>query len=545
MKIIAVINTDFDISSLGLPVRLDRKLNGVPVLRRTCLRVLSAEKVTSVHITVAPDHESRVRGLVEGLDVRVDTHNGGPVPWREFIACARKWSLDAWRGGLAGSNIFDETLHPWVGEALAQRESADGVVAVHPAACLIDPRLIDELIGHYENLDENIRLAFTQTAPGLSAGVFMGSLLGDLCNMKQPLGRAMAYYPKEPQRDMTMQSCFCNIDAPIMQSVGRCLADTEAGRQRVAAILDELGDDPLAPDAAAIARWLRDHQYQTNPLPDEVEIELTTDDPLPETTLRPRGASLPQRGPMSDDIFHKLIDELADHETARVVLGGFGDPLMHPQFAELIEYARRKNIYALAVRTPGVHLDTAAIDLLFNNNIDVINVTIDAATPDTYRRLHHADHFDRVQANVHNVLAQYSARQVSQPLLVCEMMKTRDTLNEIETFYDNWMLKTSCAVLAGPSHYAGQRPDLSVMCMAPPSRRPCARLWNRVIVLADGTVPACDQDFHGTHPMGRFPQQSLTDIWTGAPLTALRQSHLDGSCNAMPLCSRCDEWHRP
>jgi hypothetical protein len=41
------------------------------------------------------------------------------------IASSRKWSLDSWRGGLGGSTVFDESLHPWLLDALARRALAN------------------------------------------------------------------------------------------------------------------------------------------------------------------------------------------------------------------------------------------------------------------------------------------------------------------------------------------------------------------------------------------------------------------------------------
>jgi len=177
--------------------------------------------------------------------------------------------------------------------------------------------------------------------------------------------------------------------------------------------------------------------------------------------------------------------------------------------------------------------------------VDVLNVMIDAATPDTYRKLHRADHYERVVANIDRLLEACCAGQQPQPLVVCEMIKTHATMDEMEQFYDHWVSKTGSAVLVGPSTYGGQWPDLSVMSMAPPSRMACRRIFTRASVLSDGRVTVCDQDFRGEHAIGSVADTSLTALWRSQRMADIRRSHLEHKYDGMALCPTCQEWHRP
>ncbi|HSW45009.1 MAG TPA: radical SAM protein [Phycisphaerae bacterium] len=571
MKVIGVIHADFDRGPLGTAARLTDDLAGRSVLRRTLQQVLracpktragpassrsisrvlgqapNANHLASVHLVVQAAQESRARAAVDGLDVKIETHDAAAVPWRDYLITTRKWSMDAWRGGIGGTCVFDESLHPWVLDALARREQADGVVDIPAAAPLLDPVLLTAMIEHFGKVADDVRMTFTQSAPGLTAAIYAPSLLADLARTSQCPGRMMAYNPAEPRRDMIMLPCFCAPETEVRRARGRCMVDTQDAMQRVAACLTELGaanNDP--PDAAAVSRWLLGRQWTFVPdLPAEVEIELTTEDSLPETTLRPRGPIVGRRGPMDAAVFERLIDELARRDDVRIVLGGFGDPLLHPEFSRLARRCRETGIFGLAVRTPAVTLDEPAIENLLDTKVDVLNVPIDAATAETYRKLHRADRFDRVQSNIEKLIEAQQARRQSQPLVVCEMIKTRETMNEIEPFYDRWTSRTGAAVIVGPSDYAGQFSDLAVMNMAPPTRFACGRLFDRTMVLADGRVTACDQDFKGQHAIGSLTDQSLGDLWKCDRMNAIRRSHQTATCDAMPLCRSCREWHRP
>jgi radical SAM protein with 4Fe4S-binding SPASM domain len=125
------------------------------------------------------------------------------------------------------------------------------------------------------------------------------------------------------------------------------------------------------------------------------------------------------------------------------------------------------------------------------------------------------------------------------------LLKSHETMDDVEAFYDRWIRKTASAVIAGPSHYAGQWPDGAVVRMAPPTRFSCLRLPHRAMILADGRMTLCDQDFHGWHAVGSVRESPLAELWQGPALSAARQYHSNGVWNDLPLCRECDEWHRP
>ncbi len=543
MKILGIIDADFERSPLGTRARLAQPLAGQAVLRRTAQRVLEARRLTSVHCVVPGAQAGTARDVLAGLPVQIETQDAGPPPWQRFVASCRKWALDSCLGGLGGTTVFDESLHPWVAEGLTQREGAQAAAIVPAAAALLDPVLLDAMLEHYEKVHEEVRLTYTQSAPGLTACICGLPLLADLARAGQYIGRTMAYRPADPQREMNVQPCFYQVGGAIACAGGRCLADTSSGFDTVSRIIAELGERA---DAGAISRWLLQQHLYVPHLPDEVEVELTTQDPLAETTLRPRGACVPAREPMSEAIFARLVEALGGRDDVRLVLGGFGDPLMHPDWPRLLQIARQAGIFGLVIRTPAVHLDARSIEQIVAARVDIVNVLLDAHTPETYLAVHGADHFQRVQAAVESLLQ--AARRPEHggvPIVACEMIKTRRTMPEMEAFYDHWLRKGCGAVIVGPSRYGGQRPDLAVMDMSPPTRAACRRLMRRCLVLSDGTVSLCDQDFTGGQVMGRLAEQGLAEIWTGERLAQTRLSHRAARWSNLPLCSACSEWHRP
>jgi len=547
VKTLAVLEADFRRTPLGTRSRLAEPLaGGEPPLRRTVRRLLRCTTLAGIHVAVPPDQRSIAEQTLAGLDAAVETHDAPPMPWAApaltggRCAAARKWSLDAWAGGLCGFAAMDEYANLLVLDALARREHADAVVSVPPAAPLLDPLQVDAMVRHLEAIRENMRLTYAQAPPGLLAPVFLAPMIADVCRSGWHLGRILAYRPDDPQRELHIRDCCYRPGPAVEHAWGRLIADTDRAFARVETLLRE--PDLAEADAAAICRWLSTHdRWNPGPAPREVEIELTTDDALPETTLRPRGTAVGRRGPIAISQLDRLFEELARTDDSLIVFGGFGEPLRHPDFPEILRRARHAGIYGIALRTTALDLDADRIAAILDAHVDVVSVLLDAGSAATYRALHRFDGYDRAVAGVEALIEAQKARGLTTPIIAPEMVKIRANLAEMEAFYDHWLRRTGAAVITGP---AG-RPELAVMDMAPPARSPCPRLWSRLLVLADGRVVLCDQDAAALHPIAHLEEGGICEIWTGPRMTDLRRAHAAGRYDSLPLCASCREWHRP
>lgn len=546
MKIIAVVEADLDTSPIGTPSRLADDLAGQPVIRRTISRLAAARRLDGLFVVCRSDHRDRLTELLAGLPVTIDTHDAGPSPHQQLVSLSRKWALDTWRGGIGATCCFDEHIHPPLLEVLAKRLHAHAVVSVHPAAALIDLDLLDHMIEHYSAVAESTRFTFTQAPPGLAAPIFATEFLTQLRENRIPPGFALAYRPDDPHPDMIVKDCCFKAPAPIIHTAGRFIADCHRGTARLTAALQSANGHADSLTALQLCQWSRrSYTCHLDPLPREVEIELTTDDQLPQTTLRPRGPLVGARSPISLDLIDRLGAELSQFDDSLVVLGGFGEPLLHPQLPEILRRLRAAGVFGLAIRTNAIALDAAAIDTICQHQVDVVTVLLDAVSPESYRQVHGADFFDRVHANIDALIAARKQRSQAAPLIVPELIKDKTTLDHMEEFFDYWLRRLGWAVIDGYSTYAGQLPDRCLVNMAPPFRTPCQRIFTRCTVLADGSIIACDRDFKARHPIGSLNSSQLSDLWHSTTMQELRQTHQHATYNRLPLCPDCQDWHRP
>lgn len=542
MRTIGVVDADLEATPLGTTSRQAEDLAGVPVLRRTVERVCRAGRLDEVHVTCPADQADRCRALLSELDARVRPVEADPPAYRGLIRTARKWSLDGWRGGLGGANVLDEYGHGAVVASLAEGASAEAVWVCSGAAAVVDPEFIDGMVGHFADTARQMRFTFAPVAPGLVGTVFESGLVSELSEQHVPAGWLLAYKPDAPQMDLAFKDCCYPSPEPMRHAAGRLIVDTRRAAEAVAELLERHPE----PDGETAGRWLleRARRY-VPPLPREVEIELTTADQLPETPLRPRGSRVPQRGPIDLDIVAKVSGELGAYDDSLVVLGGFGEPLLHPDFEEVCRILAEAGIYGVAVRTNGLALSDEINQTLMRHRVDVVTVLLDAWSNELYGQLYPGANFQALAQGIDRLSeARVAANQV-EPLIAPQITKSRQTVGELDAFFDGWIRKVGCAVIEGFSHYAGQIEDWGVMDMSPPTRRPCRRLRSRCLVLADGRVPLCDQDFQGLTAVGDLASSTLEELWQSQDMRTARQRHDEGDHAALALCEACREWHRP
>lgn len=549
MKIAVAVFADFAETFLGGPSRLLTPLAGAPVLGHTLRRALRVEGADHVALFVrerdaAPAAEA-LRRLELSERVTLLPADRGLRPRRNLIRAARKWSLGSWRGGPVGATFHDEYIEPLCAGQVLDHFGCEAVLCLDGHMAAHDPAIGSAMLRRLREIPDEARFLFTQAPPGLAGFVLRREMTRELLEQNVPLGVLLSYRPEMPAVDPITRAGCLHIDRRIAQQAARLTADTTRAVELLEGAFTAHGADA---DAAKIVDWLSADPDERGPagfLPVEVELELTTDDPLPRTRLRPRGERVPRRELRNFEAVDRLAAALARQDDRLIVLGGHGDPLRHPAFGEVCQRLRAGGVCGVAVTTPLVDLTDAAIDGLFAAKVDVVEVLLDADSAATYAGVNGADLFSRVLANIDRLEAARRERNSPQPILIPTLTRCADNVHEIETFVDRWIRRLGSAVIRGFDDRAGLLPADSLLGTTPPVRRPCRRLAQRMMLLADGTVPFCSTDVRGETSLGDWTTTPIDALWRSDGLRSLRAAHAALALDAHALCRRCSAWHRP
>lgn len=239
--------------------------------------------------------------------------------------------------------------------------------------------------------------------------------------------------------------------------------------------------------------------------------------------------------------FEKIVTDCAAFDDICITIGGFGEPLVHPDLQGMIETAKKAGILGVNIETDGLALEGELSEALAESAADVISVYVDANSRELYEQVKGQDRFEQVERNLEAFIDKVSDRG---PMVIPHLVKTRETMAEMEEFYGRWLDRCGAAVIVGYNDYAGQIEDKAVMDMCPPQRYPCSRLYRTLTILADGNATICSQDFTGQQIIGNVEERSVSELWQSEKMNRLRSAHQTGKFDSNVLCAKCKEWHR-
>jgi MoaA/NifB/PqqE/SkfB family radical SAM enzyme len=516
-----------------------RRFRGRPVLDWT-LRRLGAAASVGTAVVLCWDDQAEAVEAVSAVAERdgVSVLSRGPrqaVPSLLAVAAARRWS-EGWRGGLLGTCEFDLGYHPAWTHELAELHDAAAVLLVDPAAGLIDPVLVDGL-GEHAGAQPTAELCFMQAAPGLAATLVRRELVTRLATADVPPGRLLTYSPDSHGVDPIAKNGCAPCPTPVARTTYRFKLDSDRQIDRATAAMVHLNGHLASTEAEELVTHMRDAE-RTDRLPRDVVLELNTAR-LSKPIYWPGRSLSIERPDLTLSIARQLIAELATVDDVRLTLAGVGDPLLSPVWGDVVAAAVEAGV-AVHVETDLLSAGDDDIRRLASTGIDVVSVHLPATTGRTYAAVMGVDAATAVVGRLRHL----QAIALGTPLVVPTFTKTAANLAEMEAWYDYWVRAAGHAVVVGPTTFNGRLPDVGVADMAPPKRRPCARLSSRLTILSDGTIVSCEQDVTATQPMGRIGEQRLTDIWRDR-FASLHACHVAGRWAEQPLCGGCSEWHRP
>src|SRR5262245_36483192 len=136
---------------------------------------------------------------------------------------------------------------------------------------------------------------------------------------------------------------------------------------------------------------------------------------------------------LSLEEFRGLVDQLP--ELQRAVLQGIGEPLLNRDLAPMIRYLKNRGVYVV-FNTNAVLLTHRRQIELIDSGLDELRVSLDGSTPGTYLRVRGIRAFDRVVANVAEMVRTQRARGVSSPRVSLWVTGMQENLPELPGVID-------------------------------------------------------------------------------------------------------------
>jgi MoaA/NifB/PqqE/SkfB family radical SAM enzyme len=263
------------------------------------------------------------------------------------------------------------------------------------------------------------------------------------------------------------------------------------------------------------------------------------------------------------ELFKKIAHEAAPYKAFLRLTGG-GEPTLHPQMFDLIEYAKsigarvwlNTNGTLLGPHTPRTKKN---LERLIECGVDLIEFSVDAGDPETYnvvrpprRGKGTSERWHRLVAAIRYTL-EYRKKLKAQTRVVCSIIMDDIIKGKIDQALSFWLEDVGVDEVikrkyltwddnthldpthsADPNLYREHKEDLP----------PCVYPFERLNVDTLGRIALCGQDI-AFRTAGQFPnlwKSSIKEIWQGEAFRKYRDRHLAGQGDSIWPCSNCSAW---
>ena len=163
-------------------------------------------------------------------------------------------------------------------------------------------------------------------------------------------------------------------------------------------------------------------------LPRCVFIEITNRCNLACTACVRTHRSLEPDRDMTFDEFVALVAQFPNLE--RALLHGIGEPLLHPRLPDMVRHLKDRGVTVL-FNSNGTLLAPRLQEALVRSGLDEFRLSLDAAEPDLYERMHGRPFFDRVVENVQCLVAAKRRHGGDAPRVSVWCTATRENVEQL------------------------------------------------------------------------------------------------------------------
>lgn len=247
----------------------------------------------------------------------------------------------------------------------------------------------------------------------------------------------------------------------------------------------------------------------------------------------------------------------------RVLFSGFGEPLLHPDYLEMLLAMKRRGVY-VSMYSNGVLLNEKLGRGIVEAGMDKIYISMGGATRETYQKIRGIDAFEIVVQNLKALKTYKKKRGTRLPRVAFNVVAMNSVMNEIEGLLQMAKelgveeLAMPNLVVQGESlrhesiwldckknqetiNKAARRAEQLNIRFLPPVLQEregfCWDIFSKLNINWDGSVMSCALE---RFFLGDLRKQELADIWNSAGLVNLRKEFLKGGVRKH--CPNCACW---
>lgn len=263
------------------------------------------------------------------------------------------------------------------------------------------------------------------------------------------------------------------------------------------------------------------------------------------------------RGRMADDLFEKVLDEIAERpEAAAFVPMLQNEPLLDKRLFERIAAVKSRSGGRIEVElvTNGALLDEEAVAQIRATGVDYLDISLDALSRETYGRIRIGLDYDQVIAGVERVLA----AGLPNTTIVLRMVRQRENAAEVAAFTRHWRARGAVVFTHTVNNRVGSVPGYDERIRIPDSELPVLQKAARRVfrgwlgccpvpfasanILHNGDLLMCVQDWARKEVIGNVRDHTIAELWNGPRMREIRALVRERRYEEVPSCHDCSLW---
>lgn len=239
-----------------------------------------------------------------------------------------------------------------------------------------------------------------------------------------------------------------------------------------------------------------------------------------------------------------ILDECEREGLPAMVIGLGSEPLLYKPIRDVLKATTDAKVMDIFLGTNGVLMNESISEYLVQNQIARVEISLDAATPETYLKVRRKDELERIERNVEKLLEIKKRNNSALPVIRLCFCVLPVNSHEQEMFLKKWEGRVdyvdfqkfydfgSVDELRATGTIAGIE-NVEV------EDRHCAYPFNSLHVWSNGNVTPCCTFFAKNEGLvvGNIAEESLRQIWEGDRIKEIRRQLLTGDLN--PTCRVC------
>jgi radical SAM protein with 4Fe4S-binding SPASM domain len=236
-------------------------------------------------------------------------------------------------------------------------------------------------------------------------------------------------------------------------------------------------------------------------------------------------------GDMDFGMYKKIMDEGEQEGLCSIKLSYRGEPLLHPQVAEMVSYAKNKGILDVYFNSNGMLLHEKMALKLLEAGLDRISISVDGTDPVLFERMRPGASFERILKNVDNLMNIREKRGYSHPKIRVQTVSLSGL--DLDEYGKFWL--GHCDEVAAVDYKDGGNRDESLV----DEDWACPQLWQRMTIEWDGIIMPCNNDDLNLLSPGNVKKGTVKQYWCDPIIQRAREAHKMGQSHLVESCNGC------